>query len=495
MEKFKKIMKVYSNWHPSKLVLTIILLFPFLYFAISKFELDNDFWFLINTGKEILKKGFITIEPFSIHENFTFMSQQWLSSIIFYFIYDYFDVYGMLVLILLINCIIIFLLYKLLLLITENKVKVSMILTVIIDFLLLISFVKTRPQIFDIVFFISELYLLELYIHKNNKKVLIFLPVISLLLINFHASIWLMFFVFFVPYFVEWLYFKFFKKDTFKLNPLVIAFLISLLVGLINPYGINAITYLFRSYGVDYINHLIGEMKAVTISDNILTYGFVFFVFYSYYYNKKQNKLRYLLLFLGTTYLGLCHYRGLLFLYIVSGISLGYNFRNIFKERNHCLKLTIGNKFVYSVIIISMIVFVSLNIKIKTEKDYILYDVANFLDQNILDKNIKIYTGYNDGGYLEYRGYRCYIDPRAEVFLKTNNGKEDIMLEYYNLQSALLNYKDFLNKYKFEYVLLANNDIMYLYLDELDSYQKIYEKKNSKDVSHVLYKRVSDENN
>ena len=51
----------------------------------------------------------------------------------------------------------------------------------------------------------------------------------------------------------------------------------------------------------------------------------------------------------------------------------------------------------------------------------------NFLIQKSspLSKNdLKIYAGYNDGGYVEFRGYKSYLDPRAEVLLKNNNGKE-----------------------------------------------------------------------
>jgi hypothetical protein len=48
------------------------------------------------------------------------------------------------------------------------------------------------------------------------------------------------------------------------------------------------------------------------------------------------------------------------------------------------------------------------------------------------DRRISLYTDFNCGSYAEWRGYRCYADPRAEVFLKSINGKEDILAEVWD---------------------------------------------------------------
>ena len=148
-----------------------------------------------------------------------------------------------------------------------------------------------------------------------------------------------------------------------------------------------------------------------------------------------------------------------------------------------------------------MFLIIYFNIELSKEKDLAIYEVANYLDleikKNGYDKNdLDIYVGYNDGGYLEYRGYLSYIDPRAEIFLKNNNKKEDIMLEYYNLQNGLIDYRDFLEKYKFDYLVLDVDDIMYVYLNELDNYEKIYETsfEDEKD-NYVIYRKGENENN
>ena len=90
------------------------------------------------------------------------------------------------------------------------------------------------------------------------------------------------------------------------------------------------------------------------------------------------------------------------------------------------------------------------------------YEFVNYLDSIVDDKQkIKIYTDYYDGSYVEYRGYNCYIDPRGEIFLKIKNG-ENIFKEYKELQDNKIDYREFLNKYQFDYLLLNKDDNLYI---------------------------------
>lgn len=124
-----------------------------------------------------------------------------------------------------------------------------------------------------------------------------------------------MLFVILVPYYLDCLNkTRCFKKDKYSLIPIIITTIIMFLVGFINPYKIEAIKYLFTSYGVPEINNLIGEMHPAIITKVSGLYIFVYiFIVLVCYYHKKEIKLRYFLLFLGTAYLALSHIRGLLF--------------------------------------------------------------------------------------------------------------------------------------------------------------------------------------
>ena len=57
----KKIIDKYKKWNPSVYATILLIMTPLLLYLFIDFKLDNDFWFLINTGKTILKEGFIKI--------------------------------------------------------------------------------------------------------------------------------------------------------------------------------------------------------------------------------------------------------------------------------------------------------------------------------------------------------------------------------------------------------------------------------------------------
>lgn len=486
--KIKKFLNDYMKWTPSTIVILVVLSIPFLLFFVMPFKLNNDFWFLINTGKYIINNGIPHTEPFTIHSNLSFVAQQWLTDVIFYLIYNKFNIYGMYIFILISNIVIVFLLYKLALLIS-NKVKVSMITTSIIDIMLVIVFVTTRPQVFDIILLILELYLLELYIKKNNKKYLIGLPIISLLMINLHASVWPMIFVFLLPYYVGRINLKFNNKENYKLKPLIIVTIVTFIFGFINPYGIEAMIYLFNSYEINQINNLVGEMKPLTINNGKLIYIYILFIITTYIINKNSKiNFRYMLLLLGTTLLSLQHVKGELFFLISSILIVNYNLKDSFIEEKNSNN---SNKYL-NIILLFIVFMISIvlisNQKFIGENEHYLHNLSDILKENATSDDL-IYTGYDEGGYIEYQGFKCYIDPRAEVFLKSNNKQKDIFIEYYNLRTGVINYKDFLNTYNFDYLVVAfYENILFTYIDESKNYTLIYNENNKL----KLYKKIEE---
>jgi hypothetical protein len=86
-----------------------------------------------------------------------------------------------------------------------------------------------------------------------------------------------------------------------------------------------------------------------------------------------------------------------------------------------------------------------------------------------------LYTGYDDGGYAEFMGFRPYIDPRAEVFVQKNNKTRDIMKEYFLLQTGGLYYKELLDEYHFTHLVVSDYDILHTYLPYDSDYRLVYD--------------------
>lgn len=495
----KKLINRLKNYHPCKPLALLYLLLPI---AISFFSLriiDNDFWFLINTGRYLTEHPFPTIEPFTIHNNLSFVIQQWLTDVIFYGIYHTFGHLGIIILMFIMNILIMYLIYKICMLISDNRLSLSIIITNVISFLLLIFYIRTRPQIFDFAILLTEIYLLEKYIREKKNKYLLFLPVLSLLLINLHASSWFMLFLFMLPYLIDSFKFKigFLKGEGYKKKKLFLILIPMFLVGFLNPYTIKAITYIFTSFGDKCINSIVNEMKPMfkigLLNGSILLLT-ITIVIVTNIIKHKNIKVRYLCLQLGTLLLGLQSAKGFSFLLIGGIFPLAYYYKDNFKKYKEEYNYSKEFKLKYASIFI-IVLFIPLLISLNTDKVVFqsnnITNITAYLDKNVNKDKVILYTDYDTGGYLEWHQYKVYLDPRAEIFLKSNNKQKDILYEYYDLQHNKLKIEDFINHYNFTHFIVYKDDVLYNYLKNNKDYKLLYkeESKTNKKVVYYLFEK------
>ena len=451
-----------KNIKTSKFNYFILFIIPILFFVMENFVIDNDFWFTIAEGKYVLKNGFPHTVPFTIYNNLDFIYQSWGTGVIFYLIHKYFGLYGMLFFVTIVLIIITYFYYKLCMLVSNKNKIISTIVTIVTMSLLASTFITTRPQIFTYLNLILVLYIMELYAKTNNKKYLLILPIISLIQINIHGMFFFMLFIFMLPYIVN--AFKFnFKNDIQKkydLKPIVLIMIIMLLTGLINPYGIKNILYVFTSYGQKILNETIIELVPLSFSssyDKIII--FIIFLVYFLYFKSKNIPIRHYLLLFGTTYLAFDCSRSIALFIIGALFPLSYLYKdkiiNIDIER--FIPLILKNIIVISFLIvtISSIIFIKRDFYPESREP------IDYLVKNYNKENIKLYINFNDGSYAVYKEIKVNIDPRAEVYLKKNNHKSDIYDEYTKLGNNEIDYKDYINKYKFTHILVNEDDPMY----------------------------------
>ena len=475
---------MFKFYKPSKYISYLLFILPILFFFLINMSREMDIWFLLSHGREVLNNGFPHTEFLTFHTGLNFIMQQWLSSVIFYIIYNYLGNLGLYIFIFIINGLIMFFLYKLCLLISGNKIFASVLITVISDLLLELLFIIPRPQIFCILILIIELYSLELFIKNKSNKSIYFIILLSVLLINLQCSTWPILFIFMGPYLAELLY-KFIKNHDKRLYKLIIVFIISLLVGFINPYGLDAMTYFMRSYGISYINEFVFEMKHVGFKDGLTRTFSIFLIVYSiviYFIiiiNRKKVSIHQILFLLGTTFMAYLNLRNIS-LFIISTLPFISSYISIIDGKDKVIP--IKSYIVFTIVILVMIISSLVN------KDYIIKSnndkIVEYLDKNA-SKNIKLFTNYNDGSYYEFYNYKVYIDTRAEVFLKANNKKEDILLEYINLISGKSDIDSFLNKYNFDYLVVSKKEFLYDKLNNSKLYELVYHYDN-----HYLFKKV-----
>lgn len=472
---------MFKKYKPSKWLSYLYFIFPL--FLVTKINIgkESDIWFLLSYGKKIITSGFPKYDFLSMHENFSFVMQQWLSAIIFAVIYNIGGNLGISIFITSLFTVIIYLFYKLCSCVSDNKYYLSLFLTLLFSLIMLPIFITSRPQVISFVIYLLYFNLLERYVKTNKTKYLIPLPILSLLEINLHGSLFFILPCFIFPYIVEGILKEFscFTKDKYKVGPLLITFILVLLTGFINPYGTDMLTYTYKALNNPYLKYFVTEVKPPSIKETsgLIVYLTIFAILICYYFSKRKIKIRYFLLYLGTTILTICSIRNYCYLLIAGLFPLA----DYYKDRARSYKkvnLTKIDKLMVIIVTCFYLIIICNIVVIKPDK-HPLEKVVNYLDSHTT-KDVLLYNDFNEGSYLEFNGYKTYIDPRPEMFLKSINRQEDILKEYYNLQTGNLKIKDFLAKYKFTYLVLSDSDVMFYKEEELIDYKLVYSEKNYK---------------
>jgi len=466
----------------SRLLLFLLLFLPCL-FVLAR-SLDTDIWFLLNHGRYVLGNGIPHIEPFTIHQGFHFVMQQWLSAVIFWLAYSVMGAVGVKLVVMLCFMAVVAVMFKLCMLVSDNYFMLSFFISLFISIVLL-YFMVSRPYIFSSLIFALELYLLENYRVRKKALNLLFLPLLSVFLINLQAAMWPMFFVFLVPYIIETFKFKLgpFEGHGVEKKYLYPAVLLSGAAGFLNPYGLEAMLYLFKSYGYEQINSAIEEMQPVNINTTMGKIVILFILIVPVIYCSYKNgirRLRYILLAIGTAYMVMSSARNLFLFAICAFFPLAAYLRDFEPAVKQGTKpgktRMVRLMLVFLIILVIPLGFYGINqASIPQQTDYaLLNETLDFVLEKSDARDVVLYTGYNTGNMAEFRGIPAYMDARAEVFVMKNNQKDDVFKEYIALQDGTLYYKDVLNKYGFTHILVTQADILYTYLQHDSGYRLAY---------------------
>ena len=450
----------------------ILFLIPILFFIQYNLRIDNDFWFTIKEGEYVINNGFPNVVPFTIYDNLNFIYQSYGAGVIFSFIYKLLGTYGILFFVIFILIMMIYFYYRLCMKVSNNNENISILVTVITMSLLAVNYITTRPQIFTYLNLIIVLYIMELYSNTNNRKYLYILPIISLIQSNIHCMFFFMLIIFMLPYIFN-------NSKEYEIKSILVTMLFMILTGLINPYGINNLLYVFNSYGQNILEKTIKELQPLSFSSLFgKIHIFIILIIYILYFkSRKKIPIRYLLLLFGTTYLAFDTLRGVSLFIIGSFFPLAYLYKDIpnidiSKYIPKIIKVLIA---IILIIISLIIIFIPRNYYPDAKEP------IDYLVNNYIISDIKLYTSFSDGSYTVYKGIKCSMDPRAEVFLKKNNHKFDIYKEYNDLQSGIINYEDYLKKYNFTHLLINKKDYLYSKLEKNSyNYIVIKEYKNYK---------------
>ena len=458
---FRKIFKI------SSMKYIVAFLIPMIFVLLYNQGLDNDSWYVLAEGRQIVENGVYYTDALSMHDGLSVVVQNYGFAAIFYLIFGVIGAPGIYALMLVLNFVICYLIYKICMLISNKNANLSLLIMAMTDVLLALGFVTTRAQMVSFVIFLVLIYVLELYIKTNKTKYLWWLPILSFVQVNLHASLWWALILVLGAYIVDSLKKPRLHLQGYRTKPLLVVGFLMMLTGLINPYGVKMIMFIFTSYGGAEFHDLVIELNSFSPISSVfesLVYISIVGVLFLYIFGKKRNiRIRYLLMFFGFLTLGLNTIKGLSQFILVAFFPIALLYKHVRLEK--LLEYKPGrNAFMVWAGGLALILFVVIcPLVVSRIESYPSKGMVNAMDVIEADAQKsggeqRVYTGYDDGGYVEYRGYKAYLDPRGEVFLKSNNKKADILYEWRDFIRGKIETNDFLKKYGFDYLLISDKD-------------------------------------
>ena len=447
-------------------------------------NIDIDNWFILNHGRYILKHGFPTTEPFTIHTNMVFSMEKWLTNVINWELYSVFGIWAIVLMIYMIQIISKIVFFKLCKLVTNSN-TVAVIVEYFVFFFLMPFFVA-RPQLFTILLVLIEMYVLERYEKDGNHRILILMPIISLLEMQLHSTIYPIIFICLAPYLGESLWEVIKDKDNGearkKFKVYVVTFVTSFITTFINPYGYKSVIYIFKSYKHKYFD-LISELTPPTFKDLFFLLVFIVFMLAFCLRNRERKMpIRYYLLYFGLYMFALTACRNVMFLLVGAGFILAYEISDT-PWINKIYEFSLWRYIVITFVLITVgwnIMFFTNPFKVDLPKRD--KEVIEWVNKNV-KKGATMYTNLNEGAMYEFYGYRPYIDSRVEVFFKSINEDYDYYNEYIEVQIKEIDGNEFIEKYKFKYIIVTKYDEVYMYVKNNDNYKMI------KKGKHMVYER------
>ena len=120
------------------------------------------------------------------------------------------------------------------------------------------------------------------------------------------------------------------------------------------------------------------------------------------------------------------------------------------------------------------------NVNMKVENTSLTpTNAITYLEANHVPKDTNIYTAFNNGGFFEFNGYKCFIDARPELYFKKLNKQKDVFQDYMKLElnTDISYYEDFLDEYDFEYLCVQKCTMFDTYMQTNDNYEIVVNSK------------------
>lgn len=471
-----------------------ICLIILLTFAISPVTMQNDTYYTIKIGEEIIQNGIDMQDHFSWHENLPYTYPHWLYDVMIYLIYSFSGFAGIYISTVVLSSILGVLVYYINNRLSKNNF-ISLIVTLLVLYLLK-DFIAARAQLVTFILFTLTIFFIEMFINTKKKRYLIPLIIIPILIANLHVAVWPFYFILFLPYIAEWIacfmielniivrikilivklkeqltnkaekitmlnkkeenLLRELNEDKINLQErrekpyrikidknksikwIIIIFIITIFTGLLTPLGDVPYTYLAKTMQGNTTENISEHLPLVLINNKNIMIVITMFLAILIFTDTKI-KLRDLFMLIGLVLLSFMSRRQTSMLILIGNfifvklvVQMVNKYDNkTYKKIQKFMTGILGQAI--SVILILCISLLMLKPKMNDKfVDENSYPVkaCDFILENLDVNNIKLYNEYNYGSYLIYRGIPVFIDSRADLYSPEFNGTKNEEKKY-----------------------------------------------------------------
>ena len=472
-----------------KVINVILVIFLIIFTAtIVEKSFQNDTFFTIAIGKEIIKNGIDENEKMVWHEGLKFTNPRWAFDVLIAEIYNHFDFIGIYIFVIIVACIQMLLYYHIVNKIVKNNF-ISFLYTILITHLMRYEFCA-RGQLISFLLFLIEFYSIEQLLETNKKRYYIALGLIPFILVSFHSSVYPFYFLMFIPYIIEFILSKInifeFENTKFivkenKISKIIIFFIIGIIAIFTSPKGTEPVLYIFKNLG-GISPEFIAELQPLLV-ESLPIETIMFIISLAVLgFTKTKVKITDCFFILGFYLLTLHTTRVMFFYILISSICIIRVIVDFMNDYN--IELKIKNKKIRictTILIATLLVsYIILNFSSNYMSDFVnekAYPVlaTEFIKENIDISKMKIYNHFNFGSYLEFNGIKAFLDSRSEVFTKEFNKDCTILEDAYSITEGKKDYREIFEKYGITHAILYKTELINLYIDDDPNWNKIYE--------------------
>jgi len=476
-----------------KVLLTILLILTALFVVPIQFE--NDTFYMIRIGEDILKGNMFYTDTYSIHANLFYYFPHFLFDILVYFFYA---IGGFKALYLALVAFVVgigFFSYYVCHTFTKNKV-----LSLFLAMFTLIGLhpcIAMRSQIASFYLFLWQVYSIQRFLDTNKKRYLVYLGIIPIILANTHLGVWPLYLILYLPFLITNIKFQFGKIENKKyknLYYLLIPLAFSLLTPMISPTGIHAYEYFVANMTSSDMLNNVGEHLPPNLSIMMGKFLFVYLLAIIIMWINTDKKIytKDFALVAGLTIMALMSRRHIGLLVLLTIPFLASYILNMYedasKERKNIIKILYKYRYAVTGIVILAIFggtfyivrdinrseFVSPNYPIKA---------TEYIKEHYDLNTLRLFNDYSIGSYLVLEHVPVFIDSRADVYDTKFNKNTAAYKDYLQFKSGEAYYLDIIDKYKFNVLLIRKNSA-YLKntLEHDNNFKRVYE-----DNQYIIY--------